>query len=308
MSNLEIKSLSSLETSDSLNDGDKVLIERDGDMVRIDSSAIRNDDIEIPVPDWNVNDSSTPGYIANRPFYTAYGEEKTILEPTEITFNQAGMPGIVYAQNPDANFQNLEDLKAGDHLTITVDGIKHEFVAQWDGNSPNVYAGGQHPGDSEVLENGVGVSFTYTSGIAPDAKIYVANQLLLAGEKGSTHTISITRKEYVVTKMSSDYVDSIFMVSVTINNGGTIVANYTYNDIIDALNNGKTVIVFGFNQRFYSLSYCSYVPVNNLFVLTGADIEFSTIYKLPGSNNLRASVLSFKNNGSIVETYKDLTD
>lgn len=40
MAELEIKTLSSLETDDSLNDGDKVLIERDGDMIRVDSSAI----------------------------------------------------------------------------------------------------------------------------------------------------------------------------------------------------------------------------------------------------------------------------
>ena len=310
MSNLETKSLSSLETSNSLNDGDKILIERDGDMVRIDSSAIGNNNIEIPVPDWNVNDSSTPGYIANRPFYTTYGEEKTILESTEITFDQAGMPGLVYVQNLDANFQNLEDLKAGDYIIITVDGIKHEFVAQWDGSSPNVYVGGQHPGDSKVLENGVGVSFTYTGGVAPDARIYVANQLLLAGEIGSTHTISITRKEYAVTKMSSNYVDSIFRVTVAKKSNGTIVSNYTYNDIIDALNKGKNVIVNSeINHRFYSLSYCNYIAVNNLFISTGADIEFSTLYIIDSSsNNLRASILSFKRDGSIIETYKDLTD
>ena len=114
MLDLETKTLSSLELVEELDDSDKVLIERAGDMVKADASAIKqdlnsldeykslNDDDKILVerdgemvkvdksiisdavaPDWNENNTESPNYIANRPFYKEDGGNVVILP--EIT-------------------------------------------------------------------------------------------------------------------------------------------------------------------------------------------------------------------------------
>ena len=214
MSNLETKSLSSLETSNSLNDGDKILIERDGDMVRIDSSAIGNNNIEIPVPDWNVNDSSTPGYIANRPFYVSGKDYKCVFENPELTFAYSDYDGIASCglYYSSIYIPILEDMiTIGSILRIVVDDEEYYLpIDEYEMYGQTYYyVGGNSGDDTRILETKVG--FVYR--VSGD-EIFLY-EMFITGQKGETHSVAVFVKDEAVEKLPDKYLSGKTIIEGT---------------------------------------------------------------------------------------------
>ena len=297
MSNLETKSLSSLETSDSLNDGDKVLIERDGDMVKVDSSAIGNDDIEIPVPDWNVNNSSEPGYIDNRPFYD-FDNEIEVFSPTDIEFANQGMPGVIYKQYNGGNtprFSYVSRINPGDYLIVNVDGVNHELLVI-QRNDYDFYAGGYNPGDAQILTNGVGIFFQNIPGNPSFVQIV---GFYLAEETTGTHTISVRYKFKDIVTIPTKYLATTLLVRVAKSSqDATITSTHTRSEIIAALNEGKRVMLYHVgNKLFYSLTKAS--MAGDIYL--DYSLYFFAIYE--EDEMVQWSQIYFLNNDSISETH-----
>lgn len=114
--------LDSLDEYKSLNENDKILVERDGEMVKVDKSIIS----DAVAPDWNENDETSPNYIANRPFYREDGGNVVILPEITVdlntnVFSGGPYPYVVITQTTSSNPYEICELD-------------EEYMVEYNGN------------------------------------------------------------------------------------------------------------------------------------------------------------------------------
>ena len=161
-------------------------------------------------PDWNENDSSSPDYIENRPFYT---ESKTdfLVEQQEIVIDD----GLYANLTANATFV------VGETYTVVIDGVEYQCVA-WQGSDGVCIGNGDIYGGE-----GLGGDEPFSCDSYDDGSMYL-NTLELG-----TYTISIAGLSEKVHKIDDKYLPEMVgikgsVVGAEIFNADVNIANGNY--------------------------------------------------------------------------------
>ena len=179
-------------------------------------------------PDWNQNDETAPDYVKNRPFYTGYTEEKTLIKESTVMFKANGDR---YRGSLRSTFTPI----VGETYKVSWDGTAYESVCL---NAQ----GGIGIGNLSIV--GVG------SNTGEPFLIEVGNQIYIYTlDTASSHVISISGRTTQVVKIDEKYLPDtvatksyVDVVESTANNAQSTANNAqsTANSALSTANAAKT--------------------------------------------------------------------
>ena len=135
-------------------------------------------------PDWNQNDETAPDYVKNRPFYTGYTEEKTLIKESTVMFEANGDS---YRGSLRSTFTPI----VGETYKVSWDGTVYESVCL------NVQ-GKTVIGNLSII--GVGSNTGEPFLIAVDNQIYIHTL-----DTASSHVISVSGRTTQIVKINEEY-------------------------------------------------------------------------------------------------------
>lgn len=223
-------------------------------------------------PDWNQNDPEGKGYIANRPFYTEEAEDIVTYLPGTYS-NWLKIVG------------SLEPGTDGKTLSFSLNGQVYEnMTPKWLENDAQVW--NYEIEDSDGLSTGFVVYRTH-------GRLSVYGSA--ADKGGELYFITKTHKDEIVHKIPDKYYSRRFVITITGVNPDniTFTTDKTYDEIVDAYNNGEPVVlcVAGAELPLYSYNDgAGFNFINTMYVgndstnITGIEVRIT-----PDKNTISSS-------------------
>ena len=148
---------------------------------------------DVPVPDWNQNDSTAADYVKNRPFYTGGPVETVLVEESTVAFTENQDMGFYIAQ-----FPSTFEATVGETYKVSWDGTVYECTCgDFNGNlvlgNLSIAGAGSDTGEPFVIIiiNGQGIQIGTV-------------------DTSSSHTFSISGMVAQVVKIDPKYLPDSF--------------------------------------------------------------------------------------------------
>ena len=226
--------------------------------------------------DWDQNDETAPSYVKNRPFYTGYTEEKTLIEECTVTFRENNGN---YSGSLRSKFTPI----VGETYKVSWDGTVYESVCL---NVQRKIA----IGNLSIMDLGSNTGEPFLIRVGNYISIYTL-------DAASSHVISVSGRTTQVVKIDEKYLpDTVATKSdvedarTTANNAHTVARNNR--EVLDGTFN--SVATFTFDKQTSGRDTFVYNAFN--------------YYKISDFNPSPEDVISFKgirengNESSIITT------
>ena len=212
--------------------------------------------------DWGQNDETASSYIKNRPFYTGYTEEKTLVKESTVVFREASGN---YSGSLRSTFQPI----VGDTYKVSWDGTVYE-------NTCLNYQGAPYIGNLSIM--GVG------SDTGEPFIIYIDKPIVIYTlDTAASHTISIGGRTTQVVKIDEKYLPDTVATKSEVEDAQT-----TANAAKNTADNNREVLNGTFNS-VATFTFDKQTSGRDTFVYNAFNY-----YKISDFNPSPEDVISFK--------------
>ena len=172
-------------------------------------------------PDWDQNDVTASSYIKNRPFYTGYTEEKTLIEECTVMF---GENTGKYLGSLSSTFLPI----VGETYKVSWDGTVYESTC-------TAFGGPLIIGNPSIIGAGSDTGEPFIMRIGSTIKIYTL-------DTATSHTISISGRTTQIVKINEEYLPDTVATKSDVETAQTAATNAqsTANNAQTAANNAQT--------------------------------------------------------------------
>ena len=154
--------------------------------------------------DWNQNDVTAPSYVKNRPFYTGYTEEKTLIEEGTVNFKEGNGN---YSGSIRPTFTPI----VGDTYKVLWDGITYDSTCFNFGEKAVI-------GNLSIMGIGSNTGEPFFIPIGSTIKIYTL-------DASASHTISISGRTTQVVKIDEKYLPDTVATKSDVETANTAATN-----------------------------------------------------------------------------------